>query len=84
MCKYEVGDKIKIIDGGFGSQACNGCEGIVTLKMNKNGIPEEIPGFNIELIKIKNKTNENLDLGVSVGEVWRVNLKGKYELISEE
>lgn len=83
MCKYEVGDKIKIIDAGHGVLGCNGCEGIVTLKMNKNGLFQKEPGFNVELTKIKDGVKEE-DFGTGVGTIWRVSLKGKYKLISEE
>ena len=64
--KYEVGVKLKVINGGYSACSANGRVGIVTLDKSNSGLLSMDKGFNLKM--------ENS------GEVFRVSFDGEYEV----
>jgi len=67
MNKYNVGDTIKILNGGLGAMGADGHVGVVTKKKNGNGLLDYDVGFNVEIGKLN--------------QIWRVSIDGEYKLI---
>lgn len=64
----DLGDKIKILDPGFGAIGCSDKIGYITDKENTNGKLKTNPGINVEL--------EN-------GKIWRINMDAKVKRLDK-
>lgn len=68
--KFKVGDKVKVLNAGFGCMGAIGKIGYITEEKNGNGLLHREKGINI-------KREDN-------GDVWRVNPDAELELISKK
>lgn len=77
MKKFDIGDVVKVIDGGSGATGCNGCIAVITDEKHVNGLYARDEGVNIEIIDDSCCESEfNIGIGGMLGSIWRVRRYG--------
>lgn len=73
--QLKIGDKIRVLDAGWGAKGADNCIGVVIGRKGKNGLATLQSSVNIEIINSKDGN------GAMCGATWCVSLEGSYEII---
>lgn len=70
MGHLRLGDRVRIVCGGWGAYGCNDCEGVLTDKPHTNGCIETENSIRVKIDKVGDCCYSD----AKVGDIWRISL----------